>query len=459
MSSVNTNLWDSVLAAISKEVDVKYVDRWLRPIKLVEASCDKITLSAPNHFVKVFVEQNYLVKIKQILKKFAVDAELIFIEDKSAGEKTFEQTSPVKSLKGNVSGKLPASNTWVGSLYNAFTFDNFVSGDSNMAAYRAAETVSAGNLSVYNPLFIYGDTGLGKTHLMHAVSNKLQERFPKMRVLYVEANEFVREVSNAMRVEKGQVQDNVDKLREKYRSADLLLFDDIQFLKDKAKSLEMFFYVFNDLQLGERQIIITSDESPHAINMDKRMRSRFASGFQAEIMSPSADERVAILAQKADELGLKINNDLLVFLADNLAATNGRELIGALKQLELHASFEGETLSIEFAERVLAKNLKQTGIIVSPEKMIMAVSDAFSVKVQDLSSDKRTQAIVVPRGVAMYLMRVRLGMSLKEVGAHFGGRDHTTVMHSVEKITKRLETDDVLKNVIANIEKRVHSNA
>ncbi len=439
------NLWDNILASISKSVDAKLVDTWLRPAKISADRADAITIIAPSKFHKNWIDKNYLIPVQNILKdEFGIDAPVYVQVDEStvtkAKARVREEVQPIKDNFSPLDARL--------------TFENFVSGDSNGFAHSAALAVADGNFSIYNPLYIYGGTGLGKTHLMYAVANRVRAKFPKMTILYMDSETFTTEVINLFRKgDKDQTQDRVERLKERFRSVDLFMLDDIQFLKNRERTLEFFFNTFNDLHMRQRQIIITSDESPQEIDMEERMRSRFASGFQAEIHPPAPEERAAILMQKAGELGIALDDHLAFYLAENVATKNVRELISALKRVSLYADFHKVPMTEELAKKALEDSgqLRKPNVVVSPQQLISTVSDTYNVKLSDLVSKKRTQSIVHPRQVAMYLMKERLGLSLKEIGGHFGGRDHTTVKYAVDSIKEQLKSDEYLAGIIGKI--------
>ena len=443
------SLWEGVLSTIEKSVDEKLVNTWLRPAKISANRGDGIVIFVPNKFYKNWLEKNYLTQIKSILQDdYGIDAP-VEISTQEVSNISPARETPQPKVKNNIS-----------PMDAAFIFDNFVSGDSNSFAYNAALAVAEGNFNIYNPLFIYGGTGLGKTHLMYAIANKVRERFPKMNILYMDSETFSTEILNMFnKGARDERQDRIEKMKERFNNVDLFMLDDIQFLKTRPKTLEFFFNIFNDLHLRQKQIVLSSDESPQEIDMAERMRSRFSGGFQAEILPPSMEERVAILMQKSDELGFVIDDVLSIWLAENVSTKNVRELIGALKRVHLYASVHNSPMSPVIAEKALKDSgqMKKASIVVSPQQLITVVSETYSVKLSDLVSKKRTQSIVVPRQVAMYLMKERLNMSLKEIGTHFGGRDHSTVKYAVDSIKKQLETDEFLKDITAKIIKKTFS--
>lgn len=439
------NLWDGVLSSMGKFVDEKLISTWLKPAKIAANSGDNITILVPNKFYKNWVEKNYLTQICCVLKDdYSIESPVnIAVMDE------------VKAIKPQSAAVQPSKALPL--LDVTYTFDNFVNGNSNSFAYNAALAVADGNFNIYNPLYIYGGTGLGKTHLMYAIANKVREKFPKMNILYMDSDKFSNEVLYTLRTgDQSQLQERIMTMRNRFRAVDLFMLDDIQFLKTRVRTMEIFFNIFNDLHISQKQVILTSDESPQEIDMEERMRSRFASGFQAEIHPPSREERVAILMQKSYELQIPVDEQISFYLAENVATSNVRELIGTLKRVSLYASVHNTAMTVELAETALRDSgqLKKANVIVTPQQLISVVSETYNVKLSDLVSKKRTKSIVLPRQVAMYLMKERLSLSLKEIGAHFGGRDHSTVKYAVDSIKNQLETDEFLREITNKIIKK-----
>jgi chromosomal replication initiator protein len=443
------SLWDGVLTCLAKSMDAKLIDAWLKPAKITANRGDNVTIVVPNKFYKDWIDKNYLGLIGNVLKDdFGIDADITVTYDNNAPQALPSKEPIPEPVKDNFS-----------PLDSKLTFDNFVSGESNGFAHSAALAVGKGNFSLYNPLYIYGGTGLGKTHLMFAIANQVRQNFPKLNILYMDAETFTTEVLRIFRNgERDQMQNRVDDMRERFRSVDLFMLDDIQFLKTRERTLEFFFNIFNELQFHQKQVVITSDESPKEINMAERMRSRFTSGFQAEIQPPGIEERVAILMQKAEELSISLDNHLAIWLSENVATSNVRELIGALKRVSLYASFHKAPMSIELAEKTLADTgqlRKQGTTVITPQQIISMVSETYNVKLSDLVSKKRTQSIVHPRQIAMYLIRQKLNLSYKEIGNHLGGRDHSTVKYAVDSIAEQIKQDEHLSNILAKIMAKV----
>ncbi len=448
----NSNLWESILQSLEKVIDKNMVNTWLRPAKIASLSAEELALSVPNKFYKDWIDKNYLHHMTELLREeYSIEARISTSYDKADKKQPAPAASPQPSAP-----RVQQFEENFTALDVNLTFENFVNVESNGFAHSAALAVSDGNFSVYNPLFIYGGTGLGKTHLMYAIANRIKEKFPKMSILYMDSDTFSNEVIQTLR--KGDpnlVQDRIETLRNRFRAIDLFMLDDIQFLKKREKTLEIFFNIFNDLHIRQKQIVLTSDESPQEIDMAERMRSRFAAGFQAEIQPPGVEERVAILMQKAGELSIILDEAVAYFIAENVNTKSIRDLIGALKRVNLYASFYNSELTVEIVEKALgdSKQLKKKSII-SPQQLISAVADTYNVKLSDLVSKKRSQSIVHPRQVAMYLMRERLNLSLKEIGEQFK-RDHSTVKYAVDSINNQMKSDDMLRDLIGRISAKI----
>jgi len=337
-------------------------------------------------------------------------------------------------------------------LNKDYTFENFVPGGSNEFSYSACEAVSEGQFMQYNPLFIYGGVGLGKTHLMHAVGNRILEKFPKMKVLYITSETFTNDMINSLRTKK------MEEFQARYRTIDVLLFDDVQFLSGKQRSTEEFFNTFNALYDNQKQIIITSDKTPAEIpDMEERLRSRFSWGLIADIQPPSTEEKTAILMKRAEYMGLKLPGEVALFIADNMLTENVRELMGALVRLSAFASFHKRGLTIDLAKEALDKFIVKKDKAVSSDEIVDAVCKYFNVKMADLRSKKRTKSISFPRQIAMYLLREKQNMSLQEVGSLFGGRDHSTVLHSVNSIANRYAESKEIQLILNTLEKELYS--
>ncbi|MBZ9621303.1 MULTISPECIES: chromosomal replication initiator protein DnaA, partial [Clostridium] len=336
------------------------------------------------------------------------------------------------------------------TLNPKYTFDSFVIGNSNRFAHAASLAVAESPAKAYNPLFIYGGVGLGKTHLMHAIGHYILSNNPKSKVVYVSSEKFTNELINSIKDDK-----NVE-FRNKYRNVDVLLIDDIQFIAGKERTQEEFFHTFNDLHEANKQIILSSDRPPKEIpTLEDRLRSRFEWGLIADIQPPDFETRIAILKKKADVENLNIPNEVMVYIATKIKS-NIRELEGALIRIVAFSSLTNKEIGIDLASEALkdiisSRNSKQVTI----ELIQDIVSSYFNLKVEDFKSSRRTRNITFPRQIAMYLCRKLTDMSLPKIGEEFGGRDHTTVIHACEKISKGLKEDENLQDNVAELTKKI----
>jgi len=441
-----SSIWEEVLKNLQNQLDESEIKTWLEPLAIVELRGDMITLAAPNRFYKKWVDDKFLSIIKNIFNEnLGIDADVNVVVGGIKKQSAVEGPS--------VSSGAPVYVHKNGSGLNKdYTFENFVAGNSNEFSFSACEAVSEGQFMQYNPLFIYGGSGLGKTHLMHAVGNRILEKFPKMKVLYITSETFANDMINSIRTRK------MDEFQNRYRTIDVLLFDDVQFLSGKQRSTEEFFNTFNALYDNQKQIIITSDKTPAEIpEMEDRLKSRFSWGLIADIQPPSTEEKTAILMKRAEFMGLKLPNEVALFIAENMITENVRELMGALVRLSAFASFHKRPLSIDLAKQALEKFIVKKDRAVTSDDIINAVCGYFNVKMADLRSKKRTKSISFPRQIAMYLLREKQNMSLQEVGSMFGGRDHSTVVHSVNSIAEKYPESKEIQLVISTIEKELYS--
>ncbi len=445
----DNKLWQEVLNGINDKLNENEISIWLKPLKIKELRGDIITLSAPNKFIRNWVEKKYLnFLIKTFNEYLSIDVKEIKIDlHKNINEKNTVIT------EGYNSSPHINKNIFHTNLNKDYTFDSFVEGNSNQFASAAARAVADGNFNIYNPLFIYGGVGLGKTHLMHATGNKILEKFPKLKVLYISSENWTNELIQSMRIKK------MEDFKQKYRSIDVLLFDDVQFIAGKQRTTEEFFHTFNSLYDMQKQIIITSDKTPDEMpEMEERLTSRFVWGLIADIQPPSVEEKIAILMKRAENLKIDLPNEVAMFIAENLKKDNVRDLLGAFTRLTAYASFNNEPLSIKLAEETLERFLKQQNKILTPDIIINTVSRFFNIKNSELKSKKRTKSISYPRQIAMYLLREKLNISLKEIGEIFSGRDHSTVLHSIQSIEEKIKIDNELQDTINIIKNNLYDN-
>ncbi len=436
------DLWKNSLNLIKTELTDVSFNTWFKPVKPIAMNGQRIILLTPNEFAKGILESRYsnliINAVKEITSK---DYELEFILPGSEQYFRISQSNPQNTNK-EVFDDL--------NLNPKYVFDTFVIGNSNRFAHAASLAVAEAPAKAYNPLFIYGGVGLGKTHLMHAIGHYILNQNPNTKVVYVSSEKFTNELINSIR------DDTNVAFRNKYRNVDVLLVDDIQFIAGKERTQEEFFHTFNALHEANKQIIISSDRPPKEIpTLEDRLRSRFEWGLIADIQPPDLETRIAILRKKAEIEGIDVPNEVMVHIANKIQS-NIRELEGALVRIVAYSSLTNKEVTIELASEALkdifsASKSKQ----ITPSLIKEVVSEYYGIKVEDLDSKKRTRSISYPRQIAMYLCRELTDLSLPKIGEEFGGRDHTTVIHANEKISKEIETDPDVKMRIDNLIKEI----
>ena len=441
--------WEACVEELSVDLTAEQLNTWIRPLQVEEGS-HSVQLFAPNRFVKDWVAERYLERIRSFFSKSgsgSLQVELrlgsvgvVAATDANRGEargsdlqrrKARRVPDQVEREPAVVEGSIRHSNR----LNSDFRFDTFVEGKSNQLARAAANRVSEKPGSEYNPLFLYGDTGLGKTHLMHAVGNHIRSYNPSAKIIYVHSERFVADMVKALQLNA------ISEFKKVYRNVDALLIDDIQFFAGKEKSQEEFFHTFNSLLEGEQQIILTSDRYPKEIdNMEDRLKSRFGWGLTVRLEPPELETRVAILINKAQEAGVVLKRDCAFFIAQKVRS-NVRELEGALKRVVANAHFFGQAITLDFVRETLRDLIAVHDRQISLDNIQRMVADYFKLKISDLLSKRRNRSIARPRQVAMSLCKEVTDHSLPEVGDAFGGRDHTTVLHACRKIKQLCDTD------------------
>lgn len=433
------NIWKDVLKVIKVELTEVSYNTWLKTIIPISMNNKKIVLAAPNDFTKGILEGRYLNLIKNAIKE--VTKEDFAIQFIIPGD---EQTS--NQVQNNQPVHEIQDNNQRSQLNPKYTFDTFVIGNSNRFAHAASLAVAEAPAQAYNPLFIYGGVGLGKTHLMHAIGHYILSQNPNSKVVYVSSEKFTNELINSIREYKNE------EFRNKYRNIDVLLVDDIQFIAGKEGTQEEFFHTFNALHENNKQIIISSDRPPKEIpTLEDRLRSRFEWGLIADIQAPDLETRIAILRKKANIESIEVPDDVMLYIASNIQS-NIRELEGALIRVVAYSSLTNRDVTEELAQEALKdilSNSKPVEITVDLIKEV--VSKNFKIKMEDFQSKKRTRAIAFPRQIAMYLTRELTDLSLPKIGDEFGGRDHTTVIHACDKINSDMKVDEDLKRKIEDV--------
>ena len=420
------SVWQQCLSRLERQVPLDELNTWLRPLRAVAGASEQFRLSAPNDFVREQVEAHYLEMIRDYLagQGYERAAVVVLVEDHPTARRKVVSPGPIGERSG---------------LDDRYLFENFVLGKSNELAYAAARQVASNPGSVYNPLLLYGSTGLGKTHLLHAAGRFIAEANPAARILYLHSEKFVSEMIQALR------RDSIDQFKRRYRSVDTLLIDDIQFFAGKDRSQEEFFHTFNSLLESRQQIILTCDRYPKEVDgIESRLRSRFGWGLTVSIEPPDFETRVAILQKKAAERGLDLNEQVAFLIAKRMRS-NVRDLEGALNSLIANARFSGRIIDLDYTQEILRDVLAVHDRLITIENIQKTVADFYQLRVADLLSKRRTRSIARPRQMAMFLAKSLTEHSLPEIGNAFGGRDHTTVLHACRKIESLCETDGRLR--------------
>ncbi|EQB88624.1 chromosomal replication initiator protein [Clostridium punense] len=446
MSTQVREIWDKTLNTLKGELTEVSFNTWIKSIEPMSISDTTIRLGVPNNFTKDILENRYKDLIKNSIQ--AVFNKSYNIEFFIISEEAVELESNKKSEESKPT--LIVNDEMSATLNPKYTFDSFVIGNSNRFAHAASLAVAESPAKAYNPLFIYGGVGLGKTHLMHAIGHYIQNINPRSKVVYVSSEKFTNELINSIKDDKNE------EFRSKYRNVDVLLIDDIQFIAGKERTQEEFFHTFNTLHEASKQIILSSDRPPKEIpTLEDRLRSRFEWGLIADIQAPDFETRIAILKKKADVEKLNIPNEVMVYIATHIKS-NIRELEGALIRIVAYSSLTNREISVELASEALKdiisnKNAKQITI----ELIQDIVSSYYGLKIEDFKSSRRTRNVAFPRQIAMYLSRKLTDTSLPKIGEEFGGRDHTTVIHAYEKISQSLKKDDNLQSTVAELTKKI----
>ncbi len=493
-------VWRAALGELQVTLSPANFETWLRDTALVEVDDTRFRISVPNGFAKDWLESRYRSLISQTLGRivgYGVQVDFVVgpvdgsaddaaeardgssesgdrvpvmaTPDQRAGDgsgpgpiagsgllpraadaptRVATASPQVRVEPGRVGGEGGATN-----INPRYTFSNFIVGSANRLAHAASLSVAERPGHAYNPLFLYGGVGLGKTHLMHAIGNQVMAKFPRKRVVYATSEKFTNEFITSIQ------QGKIDEVRARYRRIDLLLIDDIQFIADKERTQEEFFHTFNAIHEDGKQIVLSSDRPPKAIlTLEERLRSRFEWGLIADLTAPDLETRIAILRAKAEEGAVPISSDVIEFIARKVVS-NIRELEGALNRIVAYASMGAMPISIELAQAVLSNvlyNPKKRQI--TPERIAKAVSEYYGVALDQLKGQKRDKAIVVPRQIAMFLMREETDVSLLRIGAELGGRDHSTVLHACDKITRESAGNDELRREIAAVRELIYAD-
>ena len=456
---MHPDLLPSILAAISKRVNQQSFNMWFKPISSAKKDDSSIYLGVPNEVFRDWITNNYFDVIEESLHELNLDSyQLRFLIDDTPHSATRPETTPAPAIStrssvaasqeiGFAAGVVRAIETEPVEfpLNPKYTFDTFVVGSCNQFAHAASLAVVDMPSKTYNPLYVYGGVGLGKTHLMHAIGQAIKQRNQSLRLTYLSSERFMNELINAIRYDK------TIKFRDKYRTIDVLLMDDIQFLAGKERTQEEFFHTFNALYDAQKQIVISSDCPPREIpTLEERLHSRFEWGLIADIQPPDLETKVAILKRKADLDGIKLPDSVALFIASKIKS-NIRELEGSLVRLTAYASLKGLPMDLDLAHEVLRTIIAEESSGVSVDLIQKTVASQHGLKVADLKSKNNSRKVTVPRQIAMYLCKTLTKASLPEIGREFGGKHHTTVLHSVNKIAQLYESNSDFHKTINSL--------
>ena len=438
-------LWNKILETIKEELSPQAYNSWFSQTKVVKFGKNELILSAPGDFCKDWLEKHYAGFIKNILKRTLNSDDNLKIEFRTVDQKFSAPARSTPKPKKKTKKAEPFLKDDKLFLTPKYTFDSFVVGDGNRFAHAACLAVAQSPSKSYNPLFVYGGVGLGKTHLIQAIGRHITQQNNKTKVLYISSEKFTNEMIDSIR------DDRTVAFRDKYRSVDVLLIDDIQFLAGKERTQEEFFHTFNTLYDSDKQIVITSDRPPKDIpTLENRLISRFEWGLTTDIQPPDFETRIAILRKKAQAENLSVPTEVIDFIAEKIPS-NIRQLEGALTKLIAFSTFTKKELSVFLAQDILKDIIPLENKKISIGQIQKAVTDYYTIKVNSLLSKKRTKDIVLARQVAIYLSRELTDLSLTSIGEAFGRRDHTTIIHSYTKIKNKIEKDKSFKGIIKNL--------
>ncbi|TAJ10624.1 MAG: chromosomal replication initiator protein DnaA [Nitrospirae bacterium] len=440
-----STVWESALAYIESRVSKMDFDTWFTPMRLLSIDDVGARIEVPNKFFGERVEKSHPGLLAEALAEArgGAKADVVFVPTEKQARSP-GGTGPSAGTKTSPAGRTRRANP----LNPKYTFKTFVVGASNQFAHAASMAVADRPAEAYNPLFIYGGVGLGKTHLLNAIGNHVAEK-ADVRIAYVTTEQFTNEVINSIRYDK------MMDLRKKYRNIDMLLVDDVQFLAGKERTQEEFFHTFNTLYEAHKQIVLSSDRFPKEMpDMEERLRSRFEWGLIADLQPPDVETRIAILRKKSDDEGIGLPEDVVQFLAANMKS-NIRELEGSLVRLGAYCSLTGQAITMDMAKTVLRDIIGEKKKIIAMDDIEEAVANRFHVKIAELKSRRRSKTLVYPRQIAMYLCREMTDSSFPEIGRHFGGKDHTTIIHACKQIAKAKEADGTLRATLESLKEQI----
>ena len=424
----NQQLWQAILGSLEISLSKANFNTWFKNTSIAERGADHILIAVPSAFNRDWIAAKYHQEMLKALKSLAPEIKEIKYQLGNAQPQVSQNTSAKKTIKApseSQSGQKETFSVGASGLNPKYTFETLIIGKNNELAHAASQAVAKTPGTQYNPLFIYGGVGLGKTHLMHAAGHRLLQNNPKTRILYITAEKFANDYVGAI------AQKKMEEFKKEYRNVDALLIDDIQFMAGKEGFQEEFFHTFNELRDKGKQIIITSDRPPKEIPaIEQRLVSRFEWGMIADIQAPDLETRIAILRTKMEKKGVNITEDILFYIAENVQS-NIRELEGALNRLAVYQQMENRGLVLDQAKTILASIIGTKKRVTSIKKIAESVASFYNISMEDLIKESRKKEFVKPRQIAMFLVRKELDNSFPSIGDFFGGRDHTTVMHAV----------------------------
>jgi len=453
----NVTVWSNAKDIIKRELaNDQTFNIWFGPIGFVSLGTDTITLKVPNKFFKGWLVDRYMNQLNSGIQKAtgkALKIEFVLGEmtTEDAPAAASKKDDPKKDRLFGIFPRAPQASAREIGLNPKYTFESFVEGPSNRFALAASTAVSDSPAKAYNPFFIYGGVGLGKTHLMHAIGQRVLQKIPKAKILYMSSEDFTNQLISAIQTR------TTPSFREKYRNVDVLLIDDIHFIAGKESTQEEFFHTFNTLFDAHKQIVVSSDRPPKEIQaLEERLVSRFEWGLVTDIQPPDFETRIAILKKKSEKETIALPEDVFYFLGEKVK-TNIRQLEGALIRVVAYAKLIGKDVTVDLAKEVLKDMIIEGEKKVTIDLIQKKVSEYFDIKLSDMRAKKRSKAIAYPRQVAMYLARQLTDFSLPEIGDQFGGRDHTTVIHACDKIENEIKTKSGLKNTVDKITLAIRS--
>jgi chromosomal replication initiator protein len=445
------SVWDKATKIIQEKVSKQNFDTWIKPIKIVALEDKCVHLAVPNKFFKDWLMDNYLSMIKNTLHTVVgISVDINFLLNKDKEKKPEAPILPFEQNQSHTDAQHTSRAKNISFLNSHYTFDRFVVGPSNQFAHAASIAVAKQPAKNYNPLFIYGGSGLGKTHLLNAIGLMTTASHPELNVMYVSAEAFMNEMINSIRY------DRMPKFREKYRNIGLLLIDDIQFLAGKDRTQEEFFHTFNTLHDSGKQIVVTSDKFPKDIpNLEGRLRSRFEWGLIADIQPPEIETKIAIIEKKMQESKMELSQTVAHYIASQVES-NIRELEGFLVRISAYSSLTNRKIDLDLVREVLKKLIKHNNKEeVSVEEIIKVVAGKMNIKIADIKAHNKNKNLVLARQISMYLSRKLTNYSYPDIGQKIGGRDHSTVIYANNKIINAIESDSNLKKTIQDIEDSV----